>query len=350
MNLASDNVHGAHPAILAALAAVNEGPTGAYGSDQHSAAVERRLGDIFGREVKAFLVATGSAANGLALATICPGHGAVLCHAESHIHGDECNGPAFFTGGGRTVGIAGQGGKLTPALIETALKGFYRGSHDPTLSALSITNVSELGTVYTPAETAALAAIARGRGLKLHLDGARFANAVAATGAAPADLTWKAGVDVMSFGATKNGALLAEAVIFFDAALAADFARRRLRAGHTLSKGRFLAAQMLAYLADDLWLANARHANRMARTLARGLSRHAAIRIPDPVDANIIFAVMPEKLVAALLAAGVFFHRRPIESIAAGPGESCVRIVTSFTTPEADIDRFLALAAKLAEG
>ena len=345
MNFASDNVHGAHPVILAALGDVNGGPAAPYGNDTHTAAAERRLGEIFGREVKAFLVTTGTAANGLALSAICPGHGAILCHGESHIHSDECNGPAFFTGGGRAVGIAAPGGKLSPALVEATFKGFFRGNHDPALAALSITNVSELGTVYTAAETAALATLAHGRGMKFHLDGARFANAVAATGASPADLTWKAGVDVMSFGASKNGTLMAEAVVFFDMALAADFSRRRLRAGQAMAKGRFLGAQINAYLDGDLWLANARHANRLAKRLADGLLRHSAIRIPYPVEANIIFAAMPEKLVAELLAAGAFFHRRPAEGVGGGGGETSVRLVTSFTTTEADVDSILALVA-----
>lgn len=348
MNFASDNVHGAHPAILEALAAANSGPAAPYGNDTHTAAAERRLGEIFGREVKAFLVTTGTAANGLALSAICPGHGAILCHGESHIHSDECNGPAFFTGGGRAVGIAAPGGKLTPALVETALKGFFRGNHDPALSALSITNVSEIGTVYSAAETQALAALAHGRGMKFHLDGARFANAVAATGASAADLSWKAGVDVMSFGASKNGTLMAEAVVFFDMALAADFSRRRLRAGQTMAKGRYLGAQINAYLDGDLWLANARHANRLARRLADGLSRHSAIRIPYPVEANIIFAAMPEKLVADILAAGAFFHRRPAAGVGGGAGETSVRLVTSFVTTEGEIDTLLALVAERA--
>ena len=184
---------------------------------------------------------------------------------------DECNSPEFFTGGAKILGLHGAGGKITPALIEKTLKGFIRGEHDPKPRGVSITNATELGTVYTPAEVKAISDLIRPRGMKLHMDGARFANAVAGLGVSPAEVTWKSGVDVMSFGATKNGAMMLEAVVFFDLALAEDFAYRRMRAGQLISKSRYLGAQMVAYLEDGLWLDNARRANALAQKLAAGL-------------------------------------------------------------------------------
>jgi threonine aldolase len=346
MNFASDNVYGVHPRIMEALTRVNDGTAASYAGDDLSKRAETMLSDVFETEVRAFLVTTGTAANGLALSAITPGYGAILCHAEAHISCDECNSPEFFTGGAKILGLHGAGGKITPALIEKTLKGFIRGEHDPKPRGVSITNATELGTVYRPSEVKAISDLIRPRGMKLHMDGARFANAVAGLGVSPAEVTWKSGVDVMSFGATKNGAMMLEAVVFFDLALAEDFAYRRMRAGQLISKSRYLGAQMVAYLENGLWLENARRANALAQKLAAGLAQVNAVRIPNPVEANEVFAIIPRKLNDRLLASGARFYDWMPDSLgnAIGADEIFVRFVLSFATPETDVERFVALA------
>jgi threonine aldolase len=346
MNFASDNVYGIHPRILAAIEAANQGTAPSYGYDDYSKRAEEKLSEVFEKEVRAFLVTTGTAANGLALSALTPSYGAVFTHNEAHSAIDECNSPEMFTGGAKVIGLEGVEGKLTPPIIEKVLKGFLRGEHDPKPSALSITNSTELGRVYKPDEIKALSTVAKSRKMKFHTDGARFANAVAALGVKPADITWKAGIDVMSFGGTKNGGMLLEAVVFFDTALAEDFLYRRMRGGQLISKSRFLGAQMLAYLEGGLWLDNARIANGLAQRLAKGLLQSNRIRIPLPVEANEIFAVMPLALHDKLNAAGAHFHQWGLDIL--GPDgiaedEVFCRFVLSFATPEADVDRFLAL-------
>jgi len=350
MNFASDNVYGVHPRILAALSDANSGTAPSYGGDDLSKKSEEKLSEVFGKEVRAFLVTTGTAANGLSLASIAPPYGAVICHAEAHICCDECNSPEFFTGGAKILGLHGPGGKITPPLIEKTLKGFIRGEHDPKPAAVSITNTTELGTVYSPDEVKAISDLIRPRGMKLHMDGARFANAVAGLRCAPADITWKAGVDVMSFGASKNGAMLLEAVVFFDTKLAEDFLYRRMRSGQLVSKSRYLGAQMLAYLQDGLWLDNARKANGLARRLAEGLKSCKQIRIPNPVQANEVFAVMPRALNDKLLASGAKFYDWMPDSLgdAIKADEIFVRFIASFAPPEDDVERFIAMVKKLA--
>jgi threonine aldolase len=291
--------------------------------------------------LRAFLVVSGTAANSLALSALAPPFGAVLCHAESHIMVDECGAPELFTGGAKLIGLDEPGGKITAAAIERKLDGFIRGVHDAKPAAISITQASEAGTVYAPAEIEAIAKVARRRRMRVHMDGARFANALVSLGVTPADLTWKAGVDALSFGATKNGAMALEAVVFFDIALAEDFGHRRMRAGQLLSKGRFLGAQMLAYLEDDLWLDNARHANAMAQRLAKGMAASRA-RLLLPCEANEVFAIMPQSLHGALLAAGVVYHQWP-GGDHVGADEILARFVTSYLTKPEDVDRVVGL-------
>lgn len=353
MNFASDNVYGVHPRILAALSEANGGTAASYAGDDLSRRSEEKLSEVFGKQVRAFLVTTGTAANGLSLSAITPGYGAIICHGEAHICCDECNSPEFFTGGAKILGLNGPGGKITPAMITKTLGSFIRGEHDPRPKGVSITNATELGTVYSPAEVKAISAVVASRGLKLHMDGARFANAVAGLSCAPADVTWKAGVDVMSFGATKNGAMMLEAVVFFDLALAEDFAYRRMRGGQLVSKSRYLGAQMLAYLDNDLWLENARRANRLAQRLAAGLKPIKSVRIPNPVQGNEVFAIIPRALNDKLLATGAKFYDWMPDSLGDGiaPDEIFVRFIASFATPETDVDRFIELVAqKEAEG
>jgi threonine aldolase len=343
MNFASDNTAPVAPAILDALAEANRGYARGYGNDDWTRAVERRFGEIFERQVAAFLVPTGTAANALALAQVAPPWGVVLCHCESHIATDECGAPEFFGHGLKLAGVAGEAGKITPEDVQAALAGY--GGHSPhemIPAVLSITQATEAGTVYRTTEVAALAEIARQRSLALHMDGARFANALVRLNATPAEMTWRCGVDVLSFGATKGGALGAEAVIFFDPAAAAFFGERRKRGGHLLSKHRFIAAQLLAYLAEDHWLALARHANAMADKLADGLAA-IGLRPVWPVDANLVFVVLPRALEAKLRAAGASYYVRSSDSVAIGPDQVLIRLVTSFATIEADIAAFVNL-------
>jgi threonine aldolase len=349
MNFASDNVYGVHPKILASLAEANHGTAPSYAGDEWSKRAEARLGEIFEKDIRAFLVTTGTAANGLALQAMAPPHGAIFCHAEAHVAVDECNAPEFFTGGAKMFGLHGAGGKIRPEAIEKALKGFIRGEHDPKPAAVSIANASELGTVYSPSDVAAISRLIRPRGMKLHMDGARFANALAGQNCSAADLTWKAGVDVLSFGATKNGAMLLEAAIFFDARLAEDFLYRRMRGGQLVSKSRYLGAQMLAYLEGDLWLANARRANGLARRLGDALVAGGKARVPHPVEANEVFAVLPRPLHERLTAAGAHYYDWMPDSL--GPGglkedEVFARFVLSFATPEEDVARLIDLIGK----
>ncbi len=348
MNFASDNVYGVHPRILAALGEANGGTAPSYGGDDLTKRAEERLKEVFGCDLRAFLITSGTAANGLALSAITPGYGAVICNAEAHIAVDECNSPEHFTGGAKILGLHGPSGKITPAMVEKTLKGFIRGEHDPKPKGVSLTNATELGAVYSPQEVKAFSDLIRPRGMKLHMDGARFANALVGLGVSPAELTWKSGVDALSFGATKNGAMMLEAVVFFDLPLAEDFAYRRMRAGQLISKSRYLGAQMLAYLENDLWLENARRANALATRLADGLRQVKAIRIPNPVQANEVFAVMPRSLHDRLLASGAKFYEWMPDSLGDGIGadEVFTRFVLSFATPEEDVESFLRLVAK----
>jgi threonine aldolase len=333
MNFMSDNVAGASPEILAALAAANQGPALPYGADTITERVRQRLAEIFEHDVSIFPVATGGAANALALATLVPPWGVVYCHEGAHIHTDECGGPEFFTAGARIAGIASADGKITAAQLRDLLPGDKGFVHAMQPAAISLTQATEAGTIYQPEEIAAIGEVARAHGLALHMDGARFANALVSLNATPAEITWKAGVDVLSFGATKNGAMAAEALIFFDAGRAEECAFRRKRAGHLLSKMRFLSAQLEAYLADDLWLRNARHANAMASRLADGLASAPGVQLRHPVEANEIFAELPDAAIGALLARGFQFYRWE---------SNCIRLVTAFSTASADVDAFIA--------
>jgi threonine aldolase len=346
MNFLSDNTAPIAPDILEAIAQTNQGPAPGYGDDDWTREVERRLSEIFEREVAAYLVPTGTAANALALAQLSPPWGVVLCHADSHVATDECGAPEFFGGGLKLVGLPGHGGKIALNTLEAALAG-CRGHrpHRMIASALSITQASEAGTIYRTDEIAALCEIAHLRSIAVHMDGARFANALVRLNVTPAEMTWRCGVDALSFGVTKIGALAAEAVIFFDPARAAFMAERRKRAGHLLSKHRFLATQFAAILAEDRWLALARHANAMADRLASNL---ATIGIAPiwPVEANLVFVALPSALDARLKAAGARYYVRRSESIDLGVDRVMVRLVTSFATEESEIDRFADLCKK----
>jgi threonine aldolase len=348
MNFSSDNASGVASPILEAVVAASVGTAQAYGADEFTQRAQAALSEIFERPVAAFLVSTGTAANALALGALAAPWSGIFCHEEAHIHDDECGAPEMFTGGAKLVGIAGEGGKIAPEALRETLGRFPRGlvkSVQP--GVLSLSQATEAGTVYSIQEIAALAAIAHGAGVAVHMDGARFANALLALDCSPAQMSWRAGVDVLSFGATKNGAMGCEAVIFFDPEQATNFAFQRKRGGHTLSKGRFLGAQMSAYLNDGLWLALARRANQTAQRLASGLARIPGVRLAWPAQVNEIFAIAPASLVGTLRTAGVGFYewnsRAVSPTLAPRENEAFLRLVCSFETNDAEIDRFLAI-------
>jgi threonine aldolase len=343
MDFRSDNTAGAHPAIVAALAdAFRAGPLSSYGEDPLTARVQDRLRAAFGHDsLLSFPVATGTAANALALSCLTPPWGVVYCHPAAHVQVDEAGAPELFSGGAKLIPVDGPAGKIDPAALAAVLAQDMSGVHHPQPAAISITQATECGAVYTPDEVGALSALARRHGLALHMDGARLANALVHLGCTPDAVTWRAGVDVLSFGATKNGALGAEAVVFFDPPRAREFEFRRKRGGHLFSKMRLLSAQLDAYLADDLWLANARHANAMAARLEQGLGRLNSVRLLYARQANELFVALPDAIATRLQAAGVLFYDWPADR----PGDKAYRFVTSFETPEAHVERVLAIAA-----
>jgi threonine aldolase len=350
MDFASDNNVGASPEILAAIAAANKGAAHSYGADDWSAKALARIDAIFERKCTSFLVATGTAANALALSAVVPPYGAVFCHSSAHIMEDECGAPEFFTAGAKLVGIEGALGKITPEGFRAKLAAFPRGMVTQVQpAALSLSQASECGTLYSCADIASLAAIAHEAGIPVHMDGARFANALVAQNCTPAEMSWKAGIDILSFGATKNGALACEAVIFFNPAQAEDFVYRRKRGGHTLSKGRFLGSQMSAYLDQDAWLSFARDANAQAAKLAAGLAQIPGVRLAWPCAANEIFVLLPRTLDRALRAAGAHYYEwtfTALDRAAIQPREDevFIRLVTSFATEPSDVARFIGTA------
>src|SRR4051812_47506989 len=334
MRFFSDNAAPVCPEVMAALAAANRLDT-AYDRDDWSRRLDGVFSDLFETGVAVLWVATGTAANALALAALCPPHGSIVCHRDAHIQNDECGAPEFYTHGAKLMLAEGVGAKLDPAGVTALLDSIRDDVHQAQPAVLSITQATEYGLVYTPGEVAALGALCRARGLGFHMDGARFANAVAATGASPAELSWKAGVDALSFGFTKNGGVGAEAFIFFEPELKAGPLYRRKRAGHLLSKGRYLAAQILAMLDGDVWLRNARAANAAAARLAEAAG--GARRIL-PVEANELFVRVTPDEAAVLRAQGFDFYDW-------GPGEA--RFVTSWDSEPAAVDALARAIAAL---
>jgi threonine aldolase len=332
MRFFSDNAAPAHPKVIEAIVASNRLDT-AYDGDEWSQRLDGAFSELFEKEVRAFWVATGTAANCLGLAALCPPYRAILCHRDAHIEVDEAGAPGFFTGGAKLILLDGPGAKVTPDAVSAACDAIRADVHQVQPAAISITNATEYGLVYRGTEVAALGKLAKARGLALHMDGARFANALATTGESPADATWRAGVDVLSFGFTKNGGLNAEALILFNTDLADEIAVRRKRAGHLLSKGRTLAAQILAMLDGGLWLDNARAANAAAQELAMAVPA----RLIHPVEANEIFLRVSDEEAVRLRSQGADFYEW-------GPGQ--IRFVTSWDSEPQAVDRLAeALAA-----
>ena len=325
MRFFSDNAAAAHPAVIEAIVAANRLDT-AYDGDAWSAKLDRAFSDLFETEVRALWVTTGTAANCLALGALCPPYRGILCHRDAHIEVDEAGAPGFFTGGAKLMLLEGPGAKLSPETVESAIGLIRKDVHQVQPAALSITNATEYGLVYTADQVGALGETAKRHGLGFHMDGARFANAIVSTGASPAELTWRAGVDALSFGFVKNGGLNAEALILFRTELAEEIAVRRKRAGHLLSKGRVLAAQILAMLDKGVWLDNARAANSAAQMIAEA----AGDRLIYPVEANEIFVRATPEEAASLRAEGFDFYDW-------GPGE--IRLVTSWDQSGEPIER-----------
>jgi len=333
MRFFSDNAAAAHPRVIEAIAASNRLDT-AYDGDEWSRRLDAAFSDLFEREVRALWVTTGTAANCLALAALCPPFGAIFCHREAHIENDEAGAPGFFAHGAKLMLVDGPGAKVEPGAAEQAIGRIRKDVHQVQPRALSITNATEYGLAYRASEVGALGELAKRHGLGFHMDGARFANAIVSTRESPADVTWRAGVDALSFGFVKNGGLNAEALVLFRTELADEIAVRRKRAGHLLSKGRMLAAQILAMLEDDLWLANARSANAAAQAIAQA----AGERLVHPVEANEIFVKVSAAEAAALRSQGFDFYDW-------GPGE--IRLVTSWDQSGEPVERLAAAIAAL---
>ncbi len=331
MNFKSDNYAGVCPEIMKAIEAANIGHAAAYGADDYSIRLKAKMAEIFEYDVTIFLTSTGTSANGLALSAITPSHGTIYCHSHAHINTDECGAPELFTGA-KLNAIGGDASKIDVRLLEQKIvldKDLRPHASKP--SAISITQLTEGGTAYSLDELMAIKACAEKHELFFHIDGARFANALITIGCTPAQMTWKSGIDVLSFGATKNGAMMAEMVVFFNQKLALDFDYKHKRAGQLMSKTRFQAAQFLAYLENDLWLRNARHANTMAKRLAEILSTISSASINHDVQGNEIFVNMPDTIADILAQKGAHFYRW---------GENYYRFVTSWATSSDDMKMF----------
>lgn len=343
MWFASDNTAAPAPEVMRALAAAATGFAAPYGDDEATARAAALIRETFeAPEAAVHFVATGTAANSLSLACLCPPWAGIFCHKAAHIRVDECHAPEFYTGGARLVLAGGENGRMTPETLEAAIADTHEEDvHMTQRGALSLTNATEAGTVYDPAAIAALTARAREIGVGVHVDGTRFANAVAALGCSPAELSWKAGVDILCLGATKNGGMAAEAVILFDPARAREFELRRKRGGHLFSKMRYLAAQFEAMMTDGLWLSLAGHSNALAARLAEGLRANPEARLVHPVEANICFVEFPRAIHRAAKGRGAVYG---LWGDLDGPDDERLmcRLVCSSQTTEEDVDRLLA--------
>ncbi|HPU51761.1 MAG TPA: beta-eliminating lyase-related protein [Burkholderiaceae bacterium] len=351
MQFGSDNQTGCSAPVMQALMAANAGHSHGYGDDDWTGRASAALAEVFQTELDAFLVTTGTAANGLALASLVQPWQLVLCHAQSHLATDESTAPEWFTSGARVHAIAADQPKLTA----DALRGYLARAgrdhpHNPQPGAVSIAQSTECGLVYSADEIASIAECARAHGMALHMDGARFANALVASGGCAADLSWRAGVDVLTLGASKNGCWAAEAILVFRRELSAGLAHRRKRAGHLVAKGRLLGAQMSAWLQDGHWLALAAHANRQAAQLARRLSEVPGIEQVWAVEANALFVLMPRAMALALQADGAEFYEWYASALPPGrglpPDQMFVRLVCSFATTDEEIDTFVGRAVQ----
>lgn len=343
MNFASDNCAGVHPEISQAIVQAADGYAASYGASALDLEAERQLKEIFECDLSVFFVATGTAANSLALAASAKPGGIALCHSQAHVIEDECGAPEFYSGC-RLQPVGGAIGKIDPVLLKEKLEGYDpEFVHHGRPTAVTLTQSTELGTVYSIDETREICALAGSFGLPTHMDGARFANALVSLGASAAEMTWKAGVDYLSFGATKNGCWCAEALILFGSEKDREVAFLRKRAGQLFSKSRFIAAQFSAYLSNDLWMRSAQHANRMAHALSEAIAASRYSRLAWACQANEVFALIDTNKAAQLQAAGGVFYEWPLPEGWSGQlqeNEALYRLVTSFATTEDEIHRF----------
>ena len=337
----SDNTGRAAPELIAALAAANTGSDLGYGGDALTARLQERFTDLFETPVRVFPVPTGTAANALALAAACTPFGAVYCSADAHINTSECNATSFFGGGTKMVPIAGTHGKIDSQALEAAIASAGIGlPHKSQPAAINLVQATDLGAVYTLDEVAAISDVAHAHGLKVHMDGARFANAVARLGCTPAEASWRAGIDILSFGVTKNGGLLSDAIVVFTPDTATQLGFHLRRAGHIWSKMRFASAQIIAYVEDDLWLRLATQANAAASRIAAGIGAVGGISLAAPVEANELFVVAPAKVLDAVADAGVLFYRR---------GHQLGRFVCRWDTSDAEIETVVSAITRAAQ-
>ena len=332
---ASDNISSACPEVMEALAKANEANSPSYGEDPWTHDLSVRLREIFETPVTVFPVTTGTAANALALSTLTPAFGKIFCHELAHINTDECGAPELFTGGAKLIDMPGANGRITAQALEETIYGAGNVHHAQPAS-VSITQACESGTVYSIEEIEAIAAVAHSHNLSMHMDGARFANALVTLGVTPAQMTWQAGIDVLSFGGTKNGCLTAEAVVFFKPELVGDFPFLQKRAGQLLSKSRFISSQFMGYLADDVWMRNARQANAMAQRFSKGLADLPGLELAYPTQSNEVFVVMPAALIDRLSAKGLAINDEELDGKA-------VRFVAAWNTTESEVDALLAV-------
>ena len=333
VKFASDNIAGACPEVLDAILKANDGDSTPYGNDQISTDLQKKFSDLFEKDVIVFPIASGTAANALALSTMTPSFGNIYCHKLSHINTDECGAPEFYTGGGKLVTLNGINGKILAEELDQAIGG--KGIvHHTQPSSVSITQVCETGEVYQLDEIKKISEVTHKHKLNMHMDGARFANALVSLNATPAEMTWKSGIDVLSFGATKNGCIAAEAIIFFNKDLVGNIAFLMKRAGHLLSKMRFVSAQLDAYISNDVWLRNARHANKMGKKLSDGLNNHSDINLAYPTEANEVFATFPRNKIENLNSEGYKMNEDELDGKA-------VRLVAAWNTKDSDVDQLL---------
>ena len=333
VKFASDNVAGACPEVLDAIIKANEGDSTPYGNDDWSTNLQNKFSEIFEKEVIVYPMASGTAANALALSVMTPVFGSIYCHKHSHINTDECGAPEFYTGGAKLVPISGINGKFTPEELSKNIGGVGIVHHTQP-SVVSITQLCETGEAYQLDEIAAISETAHKHNLKMHMDGARFANALVSLNATPAEMTWKSGIDVLSFGATKNGCIAAEAIIFFKPDLVGNLPFLMKRSGHLLSKMRFVSAQLEAYISNDIWLRNAKHANDMGKMLSEGLAKHNSIELAYPTEANEVFAKFPRHMIEHLNSEGYKMNEDELDGKA-------VRLVAAWNTKTSDVESFL---------
>lgn len=346
LDFGSENTSPVHPAFLEAVARANSGFATNFEDEAWTTSALASLRDFFEHdEVLAFTVSTGTAANAIALGALVPPYGATLCHWDAHIETDECGAPEMFTYGARQVPLEGEHGRMLPAALERHLERARFGNvHAVQPAALSLTNLTEAGTAYSPDEIGTLTSIARRYGLRVHLDGARFANALVHVGASPAEMTWKAGVDIVTLGTTKSGSFGVEVIACFDPDLGRSLAFLRKRSGHLAPKSRFLAAQLSAYLSDGLWAAIASHANAMARRLAQGLARLPGVSLVHPVEGNEVFVTLPSEIERALTERRVRFQPNW------RPDPRHHRFVCSWAIEEAHVDALIGVCGRAVVG